>query len=35
MPGQRSMAPSADGMDGLVRRMDGEPVRLLRGGFPH
>lgn len=24
-----------DGLDGLIRRMDGEPVRLLRGGFPH
>lgn len=33
-----SAAPEAslsDGLDGLIRRMDDEPVRLLRGGFPH
>jgi mono/diheme cytochrome c family protein len=28
-------ASTGDGLDGLIRRMDGEPVRLLRGGFPH
>ena len=28
-------APAADGLDALIRRMDAEPVRLLRGGFPH
>ncbi|MES2944445.1 MAG: cytochrome c, partial [Pseudomonadota bacterium] len=27
-------APVQDGLDGLIRRMDAEPVRLLRGGFP-
>ena len=27
--------PAGDGLDGLIRRMDDEPVRLLRGGFPH
>jgi len=33
---QRAAAPkAADGLDGLIRRMDAEPVRLLRGGFPH
>jgi hypothetical protein len=26
---------TGDGLDGLIRRMDGEPVRLLRSGFPH
>ena len=34
-PQARSAVPAADGLDGLIRRMDGEPVRLLRGGFPH
>ena len=34
-PGPASAAPSADGLDGLIRRMDAEPVRLLRGGFAH
>ena len=34
-PQARSALPAADGLDGLIRRMDGEPVRLLRGGFPH
>ena len=28
-------ATAGDGLDGLIRRMDAEPVRLLRGGFPH
>ncbi|MFT4240761.1 MAG: cytochrome c [Acidovorax sp.] len=29
-------APAAgDGLDVLIRRMDAEPVRLARGGFPH
>ena len=28
-------AAAEDGLDGLIRRMDFEPVRLLRGGFPH
>jgi len=27
--------PVADGLDALIRRMDAEPVRLVRGGFPH
>ena len=30
-----SAATKGDGLDGLIRRMDDEPVRLLRGGFPH
>ncbi|SDP41934.1 Cytochrome c, mono-and diheme variants [Rhodoferax sp. OV413] len=30
-----STAAAGDGLDGLIRRMDFEPVRLLRGGFPH
>ena len=30
-----SAAPTADGLDGLIRRMDDEPVQLLRGGFQH
>jgi hypothetical protein len=34
-PEPGSAAPAADGLDGLIRRMDGEPVRLLRGGFVH
>lgn len=34
-PQARSAVPAADGLDGLIRRMDAEPVRLLRGGFPH
>ncbi len=28
-------SPPADGLDALIRRMDAEPVRLVRGGFPH
>ena len=28
-------AKGADGLEALIRRMDAEPVRLLRGGFPH
>ena len=29
-------APStSDGLGALIRRMDAEPVRLQRGGFPH
>ncbi len=28
-------AAPADGLEALIRRMDAEPVRLLRGGFPH
>ncbi len=28
-------AVPADGLEALIRRMDAEPVRLLRGGFPH
>lgn len=28
-------APAGDGLDTLIRRIDAEPVRLLRGGFPH
>ena len=34
-PQARPAAPAADGLDALIRRMDAEPVRLLRGGFPH
>ena len=34
-PQARSALPAADGLDALIRRMDGEPVRLLRGGFAH
>lgn len=30
-----SATTPADGLDGLIRRMDDEPVQLLRGGFPH
>ena len=26
---------AADGLEALIRRMDAEPVRLRRGGFPH
>lgn len=29
-----AVAPS-DGLEALIRRMDAEPVRLTRGGFPH
>lgn len=33
---QSSAAPAAsDGLDALIRRMDAEPVRYVRGGFPH
>lgn len=28
-------AVPADGLEALIRRMDAEPVRLRRGGFPH
>lgn len=28
-------APAADGLEALIRRMDREPVRETRGGFPH
>jgi hypothetical protein len=31
----RAAGPAAEGLDGLIGRMDGEPVRLVRGGFPH
>lgn len=32
----RPRAPGGvDGLDALIRRMDAEPVRLVRGGFPH
>lgn len=30
-----STTTPADGLQALIRRMDAEPVRLLRGGFPH
>jgi len=33
--GGKAAAPAADGLQALIRRMDAEPVRLLRGGFPH
>ncbi|RZJ61075.1 MAG: cytochrome c [Acidovorax sp.] len=33
--GGSAAAPAADGLQALIRRMDAEPVRLLRGGFPH
>lgn len=32
-PATGAMQP--DGLDALIRRMDDEPVRLVRGGFPH
>lgn len=28
-------ATQGDGLEALIRRMDAEPVRLFRGGFPH
>jgi len=28
-------APPADGLDALIRRMDAEPVRFVKGGFVH
>ncbi|MDD2547529.1 MAG: cytochrome c [Burkholderiaceae bacterium] len=28
-------APAGDGLGSLIRRMDAEPVQLVRGGFPH
>lgn len=28
-------SPAVDGLETLIRRIDAEPVRLLRGGFPH
>ncbi|MFZ4286546.1 c-type cytochrome [Variovorax sp. HJSM1_2] len=31
----KTNATPGEGLDALVRRMDAEPVRLLRGGFPH
>jgi hypothetical protein len=31
----KANAALGEGLDALVRRMDAEPVRLLRGGFPH
>ncbi len=31
----KANAAPGEGLDALVRRMDAEPVRLLRGGFPH
>ncbi len=35
-PAQATASPGgADGLENLIRRMDAEPVRLLRGGFPH
>jgi mono/diheme cytochrome c family protein len=34
-PGAGPALPERAGMDGLVQRMDAEPVRFLRGGFPH
>lgn len=30
-----AMAGQGDGLEALIRRMDAEPVRLTRGGFPH
>jgi hypothetical protein len=33
--GSGASAAPADGLQALIRRMDAEPVRLLRGGFPH
>jgi mono/diheme cytochrome c family protein len=30
-----SAPPAADGLEALIRRMDAEPVRPRRGGFPH
>ena len=34
-PGAAPAAPTADGLESLIRRMDSEPVRLRRGGYPH
>lgn len=33
--GPAPAAPTADGLESLIRRMDSEPVRLRRGGYPH
>jgi mono/diheme cytochrome c family protein len=33
--GQPAVEMPGEGLTGLIRRMDAEPVRLLRGGFPH
>ena len=33
--GVAPVGSAADGLEALIRRMDAEPVRLLRGGFPH
>ncbi|PJI97890.1 mono/diheme cytochrome c family protein [Acidovorax sp. 69] len=32
---EKRSAAQGDGLEALIRRMDAEPVRLLRGGFPH
>lgn len=34
-PAAAKAAAQGDGLEALIRRMDSEPVRLLRGGFPH
>lgn len=34
-PGPAPAGPTADGLESLIRRMDSEPVRLRRGGYPH
>ncbi|MBB6561550.1 mono/diheme cytochrome c family protein [Acidovorax soli] len=34
-PVAASGTPQGDGLEALIRRMDAEPVRLTRGGFPH
>lgn len=34
-PVATAAAAQGDGLEALIRRMDAEPVRLTRGGFPH
>jgi len=34
-PASAAADAAGDGLQALIRRMDAEPVRLLRGGFPH
>lgn len=34
-PVATTAAAQGDGLEALIRRMDAEPVRLTRGGFPH
>lgn len=34
-PANAAADAASDGLQALIRRMDAEPVRLVRGGFPH